>query len=118
MLQSATEGETVHSTVTEFSRLFDQYHGMVFRTAYRLTGNAADAEDVLQNIFLRIVRRSPGVTSRMRRVISGAPRSMHRWTYSGRSGQAVRCRSRRFPRLLPNPMPTKYVNVCGMHLQG
>ena len=26
---------------------------MVFRTAYRITGNAADAEDVLQTVFLR-----------------------------------------------------------------
>jgi RNA polymerase sigma-70 factor, ECF subfamily len=31
----------------------------VFRTAYRITGNAADAEDVLQTIFLRLLRRSP-----------------------------------------------------------
>ena len=30
---------------------------MVFRTAYRITGNAADAEDVLQTVFLRVVRR-------------------------------------------------------------
>ena len=60
MLQLATGGQTVHSNLAEFSRLFDQYHGMVFRTAYRLTGNAADAEDVLQNIFLRLIRRPPG----------------------------------------------------------
>ncbi len=32
---------------------------MVFRTAYRITGNAADAEDVLQTVFLRILRRDP-----------------------------------------------------------
>jgi RNA polymerase sigma-70 factor, ECF subfamily len=31
----------------------------VFRTAYRITGNAADAEDVLQTIFLRLLRRAP-----------------------------------------------------------
>jgi len=30
---------------------------MVFRTAYRITGNAADAEDVLQSIFLRMLRQ-------------------------------------------------------------
>jgi RNA polymerase sigma factor (sigma-70 family) len=31
---------------------------MVFRTAYRITGNAADAEDVLQTVFLRLLRRA------------------------------------------------------------
>lgn len=38
---------------------FEQHHGMVFRTAYRLTGNAADAEDVLQTVFLRLLKRVP-----------------------------------------------------------
>jgi RNA polymerase sigma-70 factor (ECF subfamily) len=33
---------------------------MVFRTAYRITGNAADAEDVLQTVFLRMMRRDHG----------------------------------------------------------
>jgi len=31
---------------------------LVFRTAYRITGNAADAEDVLQTVFLRLLRRT------------------------------------------------------------
>lgn len=30
---------------------------MVFRTAYRITGNAPDAEDVLQTVFLRLLNR-------------------------------------------------------------
>src|SRR5258708_3784412 len=30
---------------------------MVYRAAYRITGNASDAEDVLQTLFLRLVRR-------------------------------------------------------------
>lgn len=30
----------------------------MFRTAYRITGNAADAEDVLQTVFLRLLHRS------------------------------------------------------------
>jgi RNA polymerase sigma-70 factor (ECF subfamily) len=37
--------------------MFQAHHGLVFRTAYRITGNAADAEDVLQTIFLRMLRR-------------------------------------------------------------
>jgi RNA polymerase sigma-70 factor (ECF subfamily) len=43
----------------ELARTFQTHHGLVFRTAYRITGNAADAEDVLQTIFLRLLRRDP-----------------------------------------------------------
>src|SRR5258708_6005962 len=42
---------------TALDRIYETHHGMVFRTAYRITGNAADAEDVLQTVFLRMVRR-------------------------------------------------------------
>ncbi len=56
-LQLATEEGTVSTHTPEFSRVFEQYHALVFRTAYRITGNAADAEDVLQTIFLRLLRR-------------------------------------------------------------
>jgi RNA polymerase sigma-70 factor, ECF subfamily len=42
----------------ELDRAFRAHHGLVFRTAYRITGNAADAEDVLQIVFLRLVHRS------------------------------------------------------------
>lgn len=41
----------------EVERLFREHHAMVFRAAWRITGNAADAEDVLQTVFLRLVRR-------------------------------------------------------------
>lgn len=41
----------------ELEQSFRANHGLVFRTAYRITGNAADAEDVLQTVFLRLVRR-------------------------------------------------------------
>src|SRR5581483_262287 len=57
MLQLATGEGAALKNPTQFSRLFDEYHGLIFRTAYRLTGSAADAEDVLQTIFLRLVRR-------------------------------------------------------------
>ncbi|MBZ5631504.1 MAG: sigma-70 family RNA polymerase sigma factor [Acidobacteriia bacterium] len=41
----------------ELDDLYRNHHLTVFRTAYRITGNTADAEDVLQTVFLRIVRR-------------------------------------------------------------
>ena len=43
----------------EVERIFRNHHGMVFRAAYRITGNASDAEDVLQTVFLRLLRRDP-----------------------------------------------------------
>jgi RNA polymerase sigma-70 factor (ECF subfamily) len=41
----------------ELETLFREYHEMVFRSAYRVTGSAVDAEDVLQTVFLRIMRQ-------------------------------------------------------------
>src|SRR6266852_2250417 len=43
--------------------LFRQHSDRVFRTAHRVTGSAADAEDVLQTVFLRLARgpESPSV---------------------------------------------------------
>jgi RNA polymerase sigma-70 factor (ECF subfamily) len=39
-----------------FLQLFDEHHGALFRFAFRLTGSAADAEDVVQECFLELVR--------------------------------------------------------------
>lgn len=44
---------------SELEGAFRSHHGLVFATAYRITGNAADAEDVLQTVFLRLLRRTP-----------------------------------------------------------
>lgn len=41
----------------ELEQAFRAHHSLVFRTAYRITGNAGDAEDVLQTVFLRMLRR-------------------------------------------------------------
>jgi len=38
-------------------RLFEAHHTLVYRTAWRVTGNAADAEDVMQTVFLRLAGR-------------------------------------------------------------
>ena len=46
----------VPEPVGELETLFRDHHGRVFRTAQRITGSAADAEDVLQTVFLRLVK--------------------------------------------------------------
>lgn len=38
-------------------RIFQDHHGQVYGAALRVTGNAQDAEDVLQTVFLRLLRR-------------------------------------------------------------
>lgn len=40
--------------------LFRQHNEQIYRTAYRVTGSASDAEDVLQTVFLRLMRRKDG----------------------------------------------------------
>ncbi len=41
---------------SELELLFKAHHSRVFRTAQRITGSAADAEDVLQTVFLRLAK--------------------------------------------------------------
>ena len=41
----------------DLEALFREHHGAVYRAAYRITGNAMDAEDVLQTVFTRLLRR-------------------------------------------------------------
>jgi RNA polymerase sigma-70 factor (ECF subfamily) len=38
-----------------FAELYERHYDAVFRAALRVTGNPADAEDVLQTVFLRIL---------------------------------------------------------------
>lgn len=51
-------GEDPVSTIPKpLDELYEAHHAMVYRTAYRITGNAPDAEDVMQTVFMRMLRR-------------------------------------------------------------
>lgn len=59
-LPGGKKPETVASSspgAVELEALFREHYDRVFRTAYRITGSASDAEDVLQTVFLRLARR-------------------------------------------------------------
>ena len=60
MQAAATHLRKVPDPPKKLENLFNEHHEQVFRTAYRITGSVVDAEDVLQTIFLRIVRREQG----------------------------------------------------------
>src|SRR5882672_236054 len=47
-------------SVGEIEKIYTAQHTRIIKAAYRVTGNLSDAEDVLQTIFLRLVRREPG----------------------------------------------------------
>ena len=42
----------------DLERIFRENYAAVFRAAYRITGNASDAEDALQTLFLRMIKRN------------------------------------------------------------
>jgi RNA polymerase sigma-70 factor (ECF subfamily) len=45
----------------EWEQIFRANYARIFRAAYRVTGSTADAEDVLQTVFLRVIRREEEV---------------------------------------------------------
>ena len=48
---------TSTTALAGFAELYERHYEAVFRAALRVTGNPADAEDVLQTVFLRIIAR-------------------------------------------------------------
>src|SRR3954451_20860655 len=44
---------------SQFSAAYDEHHRSVYATAYRVVGDHALASDVVQDVFLRLLRRPP-----------------------------------------------------------
>jgi len=47
--------------VAGFTELYERNYVAVFRAALRVTGNMADAEDVLQTVFVRVLAQGADV---------------------------------------------------------
>jgi RNA polymerase sigma-70 factor (ECF subfamily) len=59
-LQIADEQPIAMTSTTApvgFAELYECHYDVVFRAALRVTGNPADAEDILQTVFLRVLAR-------------------------------------------------------------
>ena len=48
---------SIQAMPPELGDLYSRYADTVYRTALRVTGSPADAEDVLQTVFLRVLKR-------------------------------------------------------------
>jgi RNA polymerase sigma-70 factor (ECF subfamily) len=81
-----------------FEALVREYQDMVFATAVRLLGNAAEAEDVAQTVFLRAferfdqIRSSPGVGGWLKTVatnlcLNHLDRYRARWRFFSELGE-------------------------------
>jgi RNA polymerase sigma-70 factor (ECF subfamily) len=53
----ATVLKASESVAPEFEQIFREHCQLVYRTAYTVTGSHQDAEDVLQNIFVKLLER-------------------------------------------------------------
>ncbi|MGH9239848.1 MAG: RNA polymerase sigma factor [Vicinamibacterales bacterium] len=69
-IAAVRRGETLSQ---EFEELYLEHCQLVYRTAYAITGNRQDAEDVLQRIFVKLLER--GVTAD---VLQHPARYLHR----------------------------------------
>jgi DNA-directed RNA polymerase specialized sigma24 family protein len=52
---------TFTTPLAKFAELYERHYETVFRAALRVTGNRADAEDVLQTVFERVLSRGGDV---------------------------------------------------------
>ena len=68
MSSASVSDSTSRAIAPDFEELYRTYSPMVYRTAKGVLGNAEDAEDVLQNVFLRLLRRelTPDITRNLK----------------------------------------------------
>jgi RNA polymerase sigma-70 factor (ECF subfamily) len=113
-----------------FRRLVDRHSGSVFNLAYRMTGNAADAEDLTQESFLQAFARlqdfrlgarfHPWIytialnlcRSHLRR------RSLSRWLWPARSDEPARSAPREPPARSPDPEQELLAREAELRLRG
>jgi RNA polymerase sigma-70 factor (ECF subfamily) len=60
MIAAVAQGDALPA---DFEALFQAHSQLVFRTAYAITGNRQDAEDVLQSVFVKVLQQQ-GTPSR------------------------------------------------------
>jgi RNA polymerase sigma-70 factor (ECF subfamily) len=56
-VQASVARQVVADTGGALERLFREHHATVLQAAYQITGNPSEAEDVLQTVFVRLLKR-------------------------------------------------------------
>jgi RNA polymerase sigma-70 factor (ECF subfamily) len=96
----------------EFARLVEAYYTPIYRLGLKMLGDSADAEDVLQNTFLKALQHLPDFEGRS---------SLSTWLYRIAANEALMMLRKRRPTipLDENPddtddgfMPTQFTDWC------
>ena len=56
-MQTTAQAMSLQGPSGDYEQVFSQYYRLIVGTAYRVTGSSDDAEDVLQTVFMRLLRR-------------------------------------------------------------
>lgn len=100
----------------EFARMVDAYSGPIYRLALKMLGQEQDAEDVLQNTFLKALQHIDGFEGRS---------SLSTWLYRIAANEALMLLRKKRPEIemtdtepededLSEYAPTQFVDWCCM----
>jgi len=64
-LQAALSQEVCMNASDLLRKLFEKHHATVLQAAYQITGDVAEAEDVLQTVFVRLLKRDEAQLERI-----------------------------------------------------
>jgi RNA polymerase sigma factor (sigma-70 family) len=89
--------------VVKMEELYTQYKALLFTLAYQLTGSSSDAEDVVQDVFLKVQDVNPkGLAEEPKaylcKMVTNRCRDLHK--------SARKQREQYFGEWLPEPIPT------------
>ena len=57
-MQALAQLDPCMEAIEALQEMFEKHYSLVLDSAYRLTGSYADAEDVLQTVFMRLVKKT------------------------------------------------------------
>lgn len=109
-----------------FQALVERHRAMVYRVAYQFAGNHHDAEDIAQEVFIKVYRsldrfrQDAQLTSWMYRIVMNAcidHRRRHRGSSNAASGDEAEYRMLNAPEENPGPEERTYAGEIGEVLE-
>jgi RNA polymerase sigma-70 factor (ECF subfamily) len=93
----------------EFARMVDAYYGIVYRLAFRMLNNPQDAEDILQETFLKAYRHLKNFDGRSK---------ISTWLYRIATNEALMFLRRKQPHLvsIDEPLETEAGEAEPLHI--